>query len=130
MTAGGLCPQSQCVAIISEKRSRQAKQWSSRLIYGKVLSDSHEHSTAAQKQQQQQQKKRISTVRLLITGTSTATTEPEDARELEEKKAGKGWRAKGQHCELQSDVLLGLAAAGVSHEKGAVVRGEDVLGGA
>ena len=43
--------------------------------------------------------------------------------------AGKGWRAKVVRCELQGYTLLGLAAAGVSHEERAVVGGEDVLRG-
>lgn len=47
----------------------------SSVIYGKILSTTHNQAAAAQEKQQQQEE-RISTVRLLITGASTATTEP------------------------------------------------------
>jgi hypothetical protein len=50
----------------------------SSVIYGKILYATHNQAAAAHKQQQQQQQqKRISTVRLLVTGTGTATTKPE-----------------------------------------------------
>jgi hypothetical protein len=49
----------------------------SSVIYGKILYATHNQAAAAHKQQQRQQQKRISTVRLLVTGTGTATTKPE-----------------------------------------------------
>ena len=59
-------------AFVSVNRELSA----SSVIYGKVLSATHNHAAAAQKQQQQHQK-RTSTVRLLVTSAGATTTEPD-----------------------------------------------------
>jgi hypothetical protein len=65
----------------------------SSVIYGKILYATHNQAAAAQKRQQQQQK-RISTVRLLVTGTGTATTEPAQGHKVIALRADKTTRSR------------------------------------
>jgi hypothetical protein len=96
-------------------------------IYGKTLSATHNYAAAAK--QQQQQNEGISTVRLLVTGACTATTEPECERLLGKMITRKivsehienGNHKMKQNVKQKCNVLLGLAAAGISNEKRAIV---------